>query len=175
MARKKERQDKGKAARESLTGTTPRLETLPVGMRLFRNYRQERYDAEVVEQEGQRRLRVMKGKKVLGTAASLSKGAELCSNHPERGGTVWRDAKTGATLLPVPRYDQLQAATPGPRKPKARKAASKKAGRKRTPRAKEGDGTNGTIRRSWQCGICEVKLPSQKDVTDHIAKEHPAK
>ncbi len=159
MATKKSQTDREEGGTESLTGTTPKLADLKVGMKLFRTYKGKRYDFEIVEVEGKRLIR-MRGQK--GKWASLSSAAQAVSGHAERGATVMRDAATGKTLLPVPRYDQM-AATPAPKKATSKKAPAKAS----APASK--------VRRSWQCGNCRQKFPTQALLTAHVAKEHPTK
>lgn len=163
MATKKSETDRKEERRESLTGTTPKVADLKVGMKLFRTYKGKRYDFEIVE-EGGRRLIRMTGKK--GTWASLSSASSAVSGHAERGATTLRDAATGKTLLPVPRYDQM-AATPAPRKPASKKPAAKKRTAKATP-------THGKVKSKWECGNCHQKFPTQAKLTAHVGRDHKA-
>lgn len=160
-----------KEARELLTPPTPKLETLKVGLRVVRRYKGEEYHGEVIDQEGARRLRVTHGKKVIGIAPSLSKGAELVSNHPERGGAVWFEVGKDVPLIGMrPRYDL--AASPGPKrsaKKATRKATPRKATRARKPKNGSGASGTGTVKQSWLCQQGH-KHPTQAEATDCTLK-----
>lgn len=166
MATKKRETEGKEERRESLTGTTPKVTDLKVGMKLYREYKGKRYDFEIVEVEGKRLIR-MRGQK--GTWASLSSASSAVSGHAERGATTLRDAATGKTLLPVPRYDQM-AATPGPRKPASKKFAAKK----RAAKASAPPASKVKTRPAIKCTVkgCREVFANTAEASKHVAEAH---
>lgn len=168
MAKTKKQEEKKEARRESQTGTTPTPEQLGEGVKLYWPRKGQVHRAVIVKEGDEFLVRV--GKQ---TFSSLSSAASSISGHAERGGTTWRREGEDRPLLGRPRYAEA-GVTPAPTRKPTTKAAAKKA---RTPRAKKGDGTNGTIktRKGVQCGICNEWFANAGDASKHVAEEHPAK